>query len=80
MKDYTSTELANNTGDVLMAAARETVEITRHGKARFVIMSHERYQKLFARCDSRRAVRNEDMSDLERAELLAALEASIAEG
>ncbi|NOX74110.1 MAG: type II toxin-antitoxin system prevent-host-death family antitoxin [Alphaproteobacteria bacterium] len=77
MKDYTATELANNTGDVLMAAASETVEITRHGKPRFVILSHEKYERLMSRGDTRRAVRIEDMSDEEAAELITALEDSI---
>lgn len=79
MKDYTATELANNTGDVLMAAASETVEITRHGKPRFVILSHERFERLVARGDTRRAMRVVDMEDAERAELLAALDASLAD-
>jgi antitoxin Phd len=77
MKDYTATELANKTGDVLMAAARETVEITRHGKPRFVILSYDRFEKLMKQGDPRRAVRNEDLSDAEAAELIAALEDSI---
>jgi antitoxin Phd len=79
MKDYTATELANKTGDVLMAAARETVEITRHGKPRFVILSHEKYERLMSRGDTRRAVRVTDMKDDERSELLAALDASLAD-
>ena len=77
MKDYTATELANNTGDVLMAAASETVEITRHGKPRFVILSHERYERMIARGDTRRVVRVVGTSDQEAAELSVALEDSI---
>ena len=78
MRDYTATELANKTGDVLQAAAREAVEITRHGKPRYVIMSHERFERLMSRGDTRRAVKNEDLSDEEAKALIAALEDSIA--
>jgi antitoxin Phd len=77
MKDYTATELANKTGDVLMAAASETVEITRHGKPRFVILSYDRYERMLKQGDPRRAVRVEDMSAAEAAELITALEDSI---
>lgn len=77
MREYSSTELANNTGDVLSAAAQEAVEITRHGKPRFVLMSVERYQRLMAGANPRRAVRNEDLSDAEAGMLIAALEDSI---
>ncbi len=78
MKDYSATELANNTGDVLQAAAQDVVEITRHGKPRFVIMSHERFERLKTRGDTRRAIRNEDLSDTETAELIKALEDDLA--
>ncbi len=46
MRGYSATELANNTGDVLLTAAGEPVEITRHGKPRFVLMTLDRYEKL----------------------------------
>ena len=77
MREYSSTELANNTGDVLSAAAQEAVEITRHGKPRFVLMSHERYERLLAGGDMRRSIRNEELSDSEAGLLIAALEDSI---
>ncbi|MCB1355797.1 MAG: type II toxin-antitoxin system prevent-host-death family antitoxin [Maritimibacter sp.] len=74
MREYSSTDLANNTGDVLAAAASEDVEITRHGKPRFVIMSRERFERLKARGDTRTAIANEELSDAEAAALVAALE------
>lgn len=79
MREYSATDLANKTGDVLSAAAQEEVEITRHGKPRFVLMSQERYERLVARGDTRRAVRVADMSAAERQELLAALDAGLAD-
>ena len=42
MRHFTATELANNTGDVLAAAAQEPVRIQRHGKSRYVLLSVER--------------------------------------
>ncbi len=74
MREYSATELANNTGDVLAAAAGEDVEITRHGKPRFVIMSRERFERLLRRGDTRRAVRVDDMDVEERDALIAALD------
>lgn len=79
MREYSATDLANKTGDVLSAAAQEEVEITRHGKPRFVLMSQERYERLVARGDTRRAVRVAEMSDVERRELLTALDAGLAD-
>ena len=79
MKDYSATELANNTGDVLQAAAQDVVEITRHGKPRFVIMSQERYERLLTLGETRESIRNEDMSDEDASELIKALEDDLAD-
>jgi prevent-host-death family protein len=78
MREYTATELVDNAGDVLSVGAREEVEITRHGKPRFVLMSIERFERLLANGDLRRAARNEDLSEAEAAELIGALERSVA--
>jgi len=45
MKTFTSSDLKQNVGDVLMAAAREPVSITKHDKARYVLMSVEEYNR-----------------------------------
>lgn len=79
MREYSATDLANKTGDVLSAAAQDAVEITRHGKPRFVIMSHDRFQRLLSSGDTRQAVRNEDLTGAEADALLDALERSIAD-
>lgn len=73
MREYSATELANNTGDVLQAAAQEAVEITRHGKPRFVLMSHERYEVLLNGRNPRRAVKVSEMSEDERQAVIEAL-------
>ncbi len=74
MREYSATDLANKTGDVLSAAAQDAVEITRHGKPRYVLMSHDRYDRLLRGNDPRRAVRNEDLNDAEAEALITALE------
>lgn len=75
MRQFSATDLANRTGDVLAAAARETVEIKRHGTPRFVIMSVDRFQEMMARGSFQRSIHVADMSDDEADALLAALEA-----
>ena len=77
MREYSATELANKTGDVLSAAAQDAVEITRHGKPRFVLMSRDRYERLVSRTSPRRAIKVRDMSDKDRRDVLGALEAEL---
>lgn len=78
MRHFTATELANNTGDVLAAAAQEPVHIQRHGKSRYVLLSVEQFEKLNKSADQRRAIHVDDLSPAEAADLIAALEHSIA--
>lgn len=74
MREFSSTDLANRTGDVLAAAARDAVRIRRHGTPRFVVMSVERFEEMTERGRMQRAVHVADMSDDELDALLAALE------
>ena len=55
MRNFSSTELANKTGDVLAVAAQEPVHIQRHGKSRYVLLSVEQFESLSTRADQRRA-------------------------
>ena len=75
MREFSSTDLANRTGDVLAAAARDAVRIKRHGTARFVVMSVERFEEMAERGRTQKAIHVADMSDDEADALLAALEA-----
>lgn len=59
MKQYPSTDLKQNLGDVLAAASRHPVSITRHNKPRYVLMSIEAYEARFVD-DSRRAYAAKD--------------------
>ena len=77
LRQFSSTELANATGDVLAAAAQETVQITRYGKPRFVVLTIEQYAKINGRCDCRSSVHVDDLNDAEAANLIARLRESI---
>lgn len=77
MKQFSATELANHTGDVLAAAAQGPVSIARHGKARFVVLTAEQYTLIQTRGDSRRAVHLSDLTDDEAERLTRALQHSI---
>jgi prevent-host-death family protein len=54
-KSFSTSDLNKHLGDVLDAAAREPVSITRHGKARYVIASTEHFERLKRSADTRRA-------------------------
>ncbi|MES0884299.1 type II toxin-antitoxin system Phd/YefM family antitoxin [Roseibium sp. SCP14] len=77
MRAFSSTELANKTGDVLAAAAQEPVAIQRHGKSRFVMLSAEEFERLQQKRDSRKTVHVSELSDVEAGDLVSALEDSI---
>jgi prevent-host-death family protein len=80
MKQFSSTELANRTGDVLAAAAEAPVAIARHGKPRFVMLSRERYERLCRRDETRLAFHVSDLTDAEAEKLIADLQDSIDNG
>jgi prevent-host-death family protein len=74
MKSFPSTELKQNLGDVLAAADREPIAITRHSKTRYVLMDVQTFESRF-RDDPRRSYAVADMP----AEHLAMLEQSVAD-
>ncbi len=77
VRQFSSTELSNKTGDVLAAAAQRPVAIARHGKARFVVLSTEEFERLQHGMDSRRSVHVSEMSDAEAEAMAGALQESI---
>ena len=77
MRKFSSTELANKTGDVLAAAAQAPVTIARHGKDRFVVLSAEQFERLRKGGGTRRAFHVDDLNDAEAESLISALEHSI---
>lgn len=48
MKRFASTALKTQTTEMFSAAVREPVEITKHGKPAFVLMSEEHFRRLEA--------------------------------
>jgi antitoxin Phd len=74
MARFSLTELSNKSGEVVEAAFKGPVEITRHGKRKFVLLTADDYDRLANAADKRRAyhVDNlpEDVADL----MLTALE------
>jgi prevent-host-death family protein len=62
MKTFPATDLKQNTGDVLDAANREPIAITRHNKPRYVLMSIDAYNARFPN-DPRQAIAVEDMPE-----------------
>ncbi|WP_413990123.1 type II toxin-antitoxin system Phd/YefM family antitoxin [Labrys okinawensis] len=60
MKSFASTELKQHLGDILAAAEHEPIAITRHRKARYVLMDIETYERRFGN-DPRQAYAIEEM-------------------
>lgn len=77
MRQFSSTELANNTGDVLAAASEGPVTIARHGKARYVVLSTSQYEALTQGRNTRRAYHVSDLDDAEAERLVEDLQESI---
>lgn len=74
MASFTLTDLGNKSGEVVEAAFRGPVDITKRGKRKFVLLTAEQFDRL-AGCSAQRAHRVEDLSAEEREELLAGLDA-----
>ncbi len=60
MRTFPSSDFKQAFGDVLNAASREPVTITRHNKPRYVLMSVEDYERR-VRKDERQAIATSDM-------------------
>ena len=73
MREFSSSDLGKRTGDVLDAAAQAPVAVTRHGKARFVVLTTEKFERIRVSGDPRIARRTADIPPEEGAELVAAL-------
>lgn len=75
---FPAADLARRTGDVLDAAGRAPVTITRHRKPRFVLMSVERYEAMTGGGETQRAYMIDDMPPELKAAMVAALEQDLA--
>jgi prevent-host-death family protein len=57
MAHFSLTDLSNRSGEVVEAAFRGPVEITRHGKRKFMLLTAEDYDRLVRAADKRRVSR-----------------------
>jgi antitoxin Phd len=71
---FSLTDLSNRSGEVVEAAFREPVEITRRGKRKFVLLTAEEYDRLVSAADTRRAFHADEAPKEVAAMMLAALE------
>ena len=74
MANFSLTDLANRCEEVVEAAFRGPVEITRRGKRKFVLLTAEEYDRLVSAADGRRAFHADDAPEEVAAMMLAALE------
>ena len=77
IQNFSAADLARKTGDILDAASRTPVAITKHRKPRFVLMSLERYEALTGGSDQQ-AHTLDDMPAELKARMIAALERDLA--
>jgi antitoxin Phd len=71
---FSLTDLSNRSGEVVEAAFRGPVEITRRGKRKFVLLTAEDYDRLVNAADTRRAFHADEAPDEVAAMMLAALD------
>lgn len=77
-KHFQAADLARRTGDVLDAASRAPVTITRHRKPRYVLMSVERYERMTGEGGTQQSHTLDDMPRDLKAAMIAALERDLA--
>jgi antitoxin Phd len=70
---FSLTDLSNRSGEVVEAAFRGPVEITRRGKRKFMLLTAEDYDRLVTAADTRRAFHADDAPEGVAAMMLAAL-------
>jgi antitoxin Phd len=71
---FSLTDLSNKSGEVVEAAFKGPVEITRHGKRKFVLLTADDYDRLSHAADTRRAFHADDAPKDVVAMMLSALE------
>lgn len=73
MAHFSLTDLSNRSGEVVEAAFRGPVEITRRGKRKFMLLTAEDYDRLVNAADTRRAFHADDAPQEVAAMMLTAL-------
>ena len=79
IQNFAAADLARRTGDVLDAASRAPVAITKHRKPRFVIMSMERFEAITGET-TQTAFGIDDMPENIRMNMIEALERDLYDG
>ena len=74
MKAFTSSDLKQNVGDVLFAASNGPVAITKHDKARYVLMTLEEFDRRKLNSDPRKVFTVEETPDEVHAVLMEELD------
>jgi antitoxin Phd len=70
---FSLTDLSNRSGEVVEAAFRGPVEITRRGKRKFMLLTAEDYDRLVSAADTRRAFHADNAPEEVAAMMLTAL-------
>jgi len=70
---FSLTDLTNRSGEVVEAAFRGPVEITRRGKRKFILLTAQDYDRLLNAADTRRAFHADDAPKGVAAMMLTAL-------
>ena len=73
MARFSLTDLRNKPSEVVEAALKGPVEITRHGKRRAVLLAADYYDRLSHAADARRAFHANDVAEDIAAMMLSAL-------
>ena len=73
MVSYSLTDLGNKSGEVVEAAFRGPVSITKRGKRKFILMTADQYDRLLS-VQKQKAFRSDGLSPEERAFFLSGLE------
>jgi antitoxin Phd len=73
MAHFSLTDLSNRSGEVVEAAFRGPVDITKRGKRKFVLLTAEAFDRLVNAADTRRAFHADDAPDNVVAAMLTAL-------
>jgi prevent-host-death family protein len=74
MAHFSLTDLSNRSGEVIEAAFKGPVDITRHGKRKFVLLTATEYDRLVQVADTRRAFHADDVPADVAATMLSALD------
>ena len=70
MKTYSMGDFQRHTGDIADEAAKEPITLTRYGKPKYVLISHESYQRLLTREQTQRSYLLDSLPEDVRAELM----------